>query len=95
MHIYLCEVTRFKETERKATESPPGRRNGRMVTSHDGRFLLGSLQILLRQFEVKVNADMLLLQLGEPSSKITRPLQSERQTFQSTEIRDGEGKDLL
>ena len=66
-----------------------------MVTSHDGRYLLGSLQILLRQFEVKFNVDMLRLQLGEPSSKIARPLQPERQTFQSTEIRDNEGKDLL
>ena len=66
-----------------------------MVTSHDGRFLLGSLQILLRQFEVKFKADMLLLQLGEPSSEITRPLQSERQTLESIEIRDSEGKYLL
>jgi len=37
------------------------RQNGRVITSHDGRFFLSSLQILLRKFEVKFNADMLLL----------------------------------
>ena len=72
-----------KRLKEKLAQSmkPQNRQDGRVITSHDGRFLLGSLQILLRKFEVKFNADMFLLQLGESSSKITRPLQPERQNM--------------
>ena len=61
-----------------------------MVTSHDGRLLLSSLEVLLREFKIKFNVDVLLLQLRKPRSKITRPLQSTREIYQSTEIKDND-----
>ena len=66
-----------------------------MVTSHDGRLLLSSLEILLCEFKVKFNADMLLLQLGKTSSKIKRPLQSARVICESTEIKGIDREKLL
>ena len=60
----------------------------RLVTSHDGCFFLSSLEVLLRQFKIKIEADLLLVQLRKLSPKITRPLQSARERYQSTETKD-------
>ena len=49
-----------------------------MVTYHDSCFVLGSLEVLLGQFKIKIEADLILVQLRKLSPKITRPLQSAR-----------------
>ena len=62
--------------------------NGRLVTSHDSCFILSSLEVLLRQFKIKMDADLLLVQFRKLSPKITRFLQSAYKTYQSTETKD-------
>ena len=68
MHICSSEVTRFKETERKTLKGASHKVDKcRLVTSHDGRFFLSSLEILLRQFKIEIEADLLLVQLTKLS----------------------------
>ena len=59
----------------------------RLVTSHDGCFFLSSLEVLIRRFKIKIEADLLVVQPGKLSPKITRPLQSANKICQSTETK--------
>ena len=54
-----------------------------MVTSHGSCFVLGLLEVLLGQFQIKVEAYLLLLQFRKLGSKITRLLQSANKICQS------------
>ena len=55
-----------------------------MVTSHDSCFILGLLEVLLSQFQIKVDADLLLIKLRKLTPKITRLLQSAKGICQPT-----------
>ena len=59
-----------------------------MVTSHDSCFILGLLEVLLGQSQIKVESDLLLIQFRKLSSKITRLLQSIYKTYQLTETKE-------
>ena len=53
---------------------------------------LSSLEVLLRQFKIKLQADLILVQLRKLNPKITRPLQSAREIYQSTETKDNDSE---
>ena len=81
---------RLKEKTRKGASHEVDRCP--LVTSHDGCFFLSSLEVLLRQFKIKIEADLLLVQLRKLSPKITRPLQSVREIYQLTETKENHGE---
>ena len=58
----------------------------RVITSHSSSIILGLLKILLGQLQVKVEADLFLLQLNKPGPELTRFL-SANKTHQSTETK--------
>ena len=60
----------------------------RLVTSHGSYFVTSNLEVLLGQFQIKVEADLLLVQCRKLSPKITRFLQSTYKTYQSTEAKE-------
>ena len=82
-HICSSGVSRFKRL--KGKNYKVDRR--RVITSHRSSIILGLLKILLGQLQVKVEADLFLLQLSKPGPELTRFLRTANKTHQSTETK--------
>ena len=67
----------------------------RVITSHSSIIILGLLKILLGQLQIKVEADLFLLQLSKPGPELTRFLWSANKARQSTETKVNLSKKVL
>ena len=59
---------------------------GKFFTSHTNSFILSLLQVLLGQFQVKIELDLFLIQVSKPSPELARSLQSADCQSTGTEI---------